>query len=195
MAILIYRRCLNVKKLFVVQSTCCLGGSINEWQLRFVTVIFNFGDTKCVKSFKKLALVVAGMGLSCAALADPVGLWKTYDLYNPSIATSLVKVTFENGAYVGRLQKVIRTGATSNVCLVSHCKGAYAGKDLTGVPVIWGFKPAGSNQYAGGVAYDIQNDKKYSATITESGNKLILTAGFKIMGKVVGKSTSWVRAN
>lgn len=145
--------------------------------------------------FKKSALTLVGLVLSGTALADPVGLWKTFDLNNPSIATSLVKVTFENGAYVGRLQKVIRAGATSNVCLKEACKGAYAGKDMSGAPVIWGFKSAGGNQYTGGVAYDLQNDKKYSATITDAGNRLILKAGYKVMGSVVGKSTTWVRVN
>ncbi|MGL4768445.1 MAG: DUF2147 domain-containing protein [Formosimonas sp.] len=143
----------------------------------------------------KNAIAVLGLTLSCAAYADPTGLWKTFDLDKPSQATSLVKVTFENGAYVGRLQKVIAAGATNNVCVATVCKGAYAGKDMSGAPVIWGFRAAGNNQYTGGVAHDLKNDKKYSATITETGNRLILKAGYSIMGSVVGRSTTWVRVN
>lgn len=136
-----------------------------------------------MKALAKLSLVVAGLGVSVAALADPAGTWRTID-DETGQAKSLVRITLENGKYVGRIQQLL---GGSNVC--TKCEGKLKNQDISGKTILWGLTPAGGNKYSGGRIMDPKNDRTYDATITDNGNTL--TVRGSIMG--IGRSQTWTR--
>lgn len=139
-----------------------------------------------MKFFTQLALIVSGVALSSAALADPVGTWRTID-DKTGQPKSLVKVSVEGGKYVGRIVKLL--GVDGNVC--SACTGKYANKDVTGVAIFWGVVAQGENKYGGGTIIDPKTGSTYDVSLTDNGKALVVR-GFKGVS-MLGRNQTWQR--
>lgn len=139
-----------------------------------------------MKVFTKIAFVASAVMFSAAALADPVGTWRTIDDQTGQ-PRSLVRVTIENGKYVGRVIKLLN--ADSNIC--TTCKGKYAGKDLSGVTVFWGVVAQGANKYGGGSIVDPKTGTVYSVSMNDNG-KTMVVRGYKGVS-LLGRNQTWQR--
>lgn len=121
----------------------------------------------------KTALIGAGFMLSMAAMADDlVGNWQTYENGQPK---AVVQITDNGGTYTG----VVISGNTEKA------------KAHVGKTVITGLKADGNGKYSGGRITDPVNNRTYSLTATQNGNTLNLKGGYKIAGKVIGRSQTW----
>jgi uncharacterized protein (DUF2147 family) len=138
-----------------------------------------------MKLFAKLGLITAGLTFSLAATADPVGTWRTID-DTTGKPKSLVKITLEDGKYVGRIVQLLNS-PSGNVC--SACEGKLKNQNLSGKTIIWGVKPEGGNKYGGGKIMDPKNDKTYTVSLTDNGNTLAVRGS--VMG--IGRTQTWYR--
>lgn len=139
-----------------------------------------------MKFLKQLALIISGAALSTTLLADPVGTWRTIDDQTGQ-PRSLVKISLEKDQYVGRIVKLLN--ADSNVCAM--CKHEYAGKDLSGVAVLWGVVAQGGNKYGGGSIIDPKTGSTYSVSLTDNG-KTMVVRGYKGVS-LLGRNQTWQR--
>ena len=121
----------------------------------------------------KVAVLSAGLALSAAAFADNlVGNWQTYEDGQPK---AVVKISENGGTFTG----VVVSGNTEKA------------KAHVGKTVITGLKANGGGKYSGGRITDPVSGKTYSLSATLNGNTLNLKGGYKVAGKVVGRSQTW----
>lgn len=120
----------------------------------------------------KTALFGVVMVSGVAMANDLAGTWQTYENGQPK---AVVQISENGGTYTG----VIISGNTEKA------------KAHVGKTVITGLKAAGGGKYSGGKITDPVNNKTYSLTATQNGNTLNLKGGYKVAGKVIGRSQTW----
>ncbi|MDO4441321.1 MAG: DUF2147 domain-containing protein [Moraxella sp.] len=118
------------------------------------------------------ALTLAGTAFA----ADPiVGNWHMIEDGQPK---AVVKISQSGSTFTG----VVTEGLTQKA------------KGYVNTPVIKGLKAQGGGKYGAGTITDPRNNKEYDMNATLSGNTLTIKGGYKIAGKVVGKTQVWKKA-
>lgn len=123
----------------------------------------------------KLTSLVAlgGLLLTTSAFADPIlGQWQMIEDGKPK---AIVTISKAGDSFTG----VVTKGITDKA------------KGYVNTTVIKGLKAQDKGKYGQGIIVDPRDGKEYSMTATLNGQKLTIKGGYKVMGKVVGKTQVW----
>ena len=142
----------------------------------------------------KAGLLATMLFTSAAALAQnnsPVGVWKTID-DETGKPKALVRITEENGALQGKIEKLFRGPNEDPNPKCGECKDSRKDQPLIGMTIVSGLKKDG-NEYTGGEILDPAKGKVYKskATLRDGGQKLEVR-GY-IGAPMFGRSQVWQR--
>lgn len=129
--------------------------------------------------------LLLAFALPALAQGSPVGIWRTVD-DETGQAKSTVRISVENGELVGRIVSLLPEG---RVC--SDCPGQYAGSNLRGVRVLWGFRQSG-DEWTGGRAYDPLKDKTYRGVVKVQRDGRLYLRGY-VGIRALGRTQYWDR--
>ena len=137
------------------------------------------------------SLLLAVLPLSAFAQeASPLGKWKTID-DETGKAKSIVEITrAPDGTLRGTVVEILSSDKGPNpIC--DKCKGANKDKPVKGMVILWGLKPDGDNEFAGGTILDPAKGKTYRS-------KMELQAGGAKLGvsgcvAFICREQVWVR--
>ena len=147
------------------------------------------------------ALALLAFALPTFAQGSPVGTWRTFEDGNPK---SIVRITESNGVLTGTIVNLLPNGRTCGDCVdtypndgpVAAMRGrALKGQNLQGLVILTGFSDSdGDGKYTGGKAFKPDEGKTYSGWMqVQPDGRLRLTGGYKILGRVIGKTQYWER--
>ena len=131
-------------------------------------------------------------GAAWAQNTSPIGLWKTIDDESGK-PKALVRITEENGALQGKIEKLFRGPNEDQNPKCGECKDSRKDQPLVGMTIVSGLKKDG-NDYTGGEILDPAKGKVYKskASLSDGGKK------FNVRGYVgmpmFGRSQVWMRA-
>ncbi|XYJ09895.1 DUF2147 domain-containing protein [Telluria sp. B2] len=142
----------------------------------------------------KASLIAAMLFTSAAAWAQnasPVGLWKTVD-DETGKPKALVRITEENGALQGKIEKLFREPNEEQNPKCVACSDSRKNQPIIGMTIVSGLKKDG-NEYTGGEILDPAKGKVYKskATLRDGGQKLEVR-GY-IGAPMFGRSQIWHR--
>ena len=105
-----------------------------------------------------LALPLVMVALSATA-QSPIGRWKTIDDETGRVK-SIVEITQgANGQLSGRVAQVLQSDRGPNPTC-DKCSGERKDQPITGMTILWGLRPDGS-EWSGGTILDPANGKTY----------------------------------
>lgn len=147
-----------------------------------------------MRTLFKAGLLATMMLTSAAALAQntsPVGLWKTID-DETGKPKALVRVTEENGALQGKIEKLFRGPNEDQNPKCTECTDSRKDQPIIGMTIVSGLKKDG-NDFSGGEILDPAKGKVYKskATLRDGGQKLEVR-GY-IGAPMFGRSQVWQR--
>ena len=147
-----------------------------------------------MRPLTKAGLLAAMLFASAAALAQntsPVGLWKTID-DETGKPKALVRITEENGALQGKIEKLFRGPNEEQNPTCVACTDSRKNQPIVGLTIVSGLKKDG-NEYTGGEILDPAKGKVYKskATLRDGGQKLEVR-GY-IGAPMFGRSQVWQR--
>jgi uncharacterized protein (DUF2147 family) len=146
-----------------------------------------------MRSFFQVAVLAAAMSLP-SAWADetsPVGLWKNVDDVTGK-PKAMIRITEEQGALVGRIEKLFRAPDMDQNPKCDKCDGARKDQPVIGMVFMSGLKKDG-NDYSGGEILDPDNGKIYRSKITLiDGGKKLSVRGY-VGVPMFGRSQVWLR--
>lgn len=136
-------------------------------------------------------LLAASSVWSQASMTDATGLWRTVDDKTGEVRGA-VRLFQNNGTIYGRIEQVIDPKAVNQVC--DKCSGDRHNKPILGLDVIRGVRPDGPGYWSGGEILDPEtgDDYRLSLRLDDGGKKLIVRGS--ILGGMIGRSQTWVRA-
>jgi uncharacterized protein (DUF2147 family) len=142
----------------------------------------------------KTGLLATMLFTSVAALAQntsPVGMWKTID-DETGKPKALVRITEENGALQGKIEKLFRGPNEEQNPVCNKCSDSRKNQPIVGMTIVSGLKKDG-NEYTGGEILDPAAGKVYKskATLRDGGQKLEVR-GY-IGAPMFGRSQVWQR--
>lgn len=146
---------------------------------------------KTSKLASKIAVTLAGMGLSMAALAaDPLAgtQWTTYD---GGVAKSVIRITENGGKLSGTIVKVVDPRAKGRTTC-DLCQGKYHNKSLVGAVIFSGLTPTGNGSYDNGTITDPENGKSYKMAATAQGASLDVRGYIGV--KALGRTQTWKKS-
>lgn len=126
-----------------------------------------------VKVFSMALLLVAG----AQAESGPVGLWKSID-EETGEPKSLVRITQENGALSGKIEKIFDPAKQDVTCQL--CEDDRKGKRVVGMTIIQNVKQTeGGPYWEGGTILDPQKGKTYRVRLApQDGGKKLQVRGY-----------------
>lgn len=129
-----------------------------------------------------------------AAQAQITGTWKTID-DETGKAKSYVTISEADGVYIGKVSKILTEGRQDAVC--KKCKGDQKNKPILGLQIIKNLKKVSDTKFAGGKITDPKKGKSYDLVILPSsdGKSLTVKGGYKVMGKMIGRTQKWYRVD
>ena len=138
--------------------------------------------------------LLATMMFTSAAWAQnnsAVGLWKTID-DETGKPKALVRITEENGALQGKIEKLFRGPNEEQNPKCGECKDSRKNQPLVGMTIVSGLKKDG-DEYTGGEILDPAKGKVYKskATLRDGGQRLEVR-GY-IGAPMFGRSQVWHR--
>ena len=138
--------------------------------------------------------LLATMMFTSAAWAQnnsAVGLWKTID-DETGKPKALVRITEENGALQGKIEKLFRGPNEEQNPKCGECKDSRKNQPLIGMTIVSGLKKDG-DEYTGGEILDPAKGKVYKskATLRDGGQRLEVR-GY-IGAPMFGRSQVWHR--
>ena len=145
-----------------------------------------------MRTLIKASLLTAMLFTSAAwAQNSPVGLWKTID-DETGKPKALVRVTEENGALQGKIEKLFRGPNEDQNPKCTECTDSRKNQPIIGMTIVSGLKKDG-NEYTGGEILDPAKGKVYKskATLRDGGQKLEVR-GY-IGAPMFGRSQVWQR--
>ncbi|MBP7065997.1 DUF2147 domain-containing protein [Ferrovibrio sp.] len=141
-----------------------------------------------------LMLTVSLLPLAAQATdpASPVGRWRTIDDDTKS-ERSIVEVTKVGDELQGRVLRIFYRPDEKPDPVCDLCEGARKDQPVIGMTFLWGLKPDGGNDWAGGAILDPKNGKIYNAklSLTEAGSQLRVR-GY-IGTPLLGRTQTWHR--
>ena len=137
-------------------------------------------------------LLVASSAWSQVSATNPAGLWHTVDDKTGEVRGA-VRLFENNGMIYGKIEQVIDPKATNQVC--SKCGGDRHNKPILGLDIIRGARPDGPGYWSGGDILDPETGEDYrvSLRLDDGGKKLVVRGS--ILGGMIGRSQTWVRAS
>ena len=149
--------------------------------------------------------VLALLAFAVPALAQsPVGTWRTID-DETGQPKSVVRVTQNSdGTLTGTIVRLLPEGRTCSDCVdrypndgpVASMRGrALKNQNLQGLVILSGFQDRdGDGKWEDGLAFNPADGKKYRGWLrVERDGRLRLTGGYKILGRIIGKTQYWER--
>lgn len=129
-----------------------------------------------------------------ATAQDVVGIWKTID-DETGKAKSYVKIYEKGGKYFGKVDKILTEDRQDAKC--TKCKDKRKNQPILGLSIIENLKKVESGKYADGKILDPESGKVYAltATVLDNGEKLKISGGYKVFGKIVGRTQTWHKVN
>lgn len=146
-----------------------------------------------MRSLFQVAVLAAAMSLPSAWADDasPVGLWKNVDDVTGK-PKAMIRITEEQGALVGRIEKLFRAPDMEQNPKCDKCEGARKDQPVVGMVFMSGLKKDGSD-YNGGEILDPDNGKVYRSKITLiDGGKKLSVRGY-VGVPMFGRSQVWLR--
>jgi uncharacterized protein (DUF2147 family) len=126
---------------------------------------------------------------SNAALASPVGRWKTVDDSTGKVK-SIVAIREENGKLYGTIEELFDPPVPHPTCYL--CTGDLKDRPLVGLQILSGFAQDG-DQWSGGQVLDPETGKIYRASIAlEDGGKKLRLHGYFLV-TLLGRTEHWLR--
>lgn len=140
-------------------------------------------------------LIVSLMPLPLLAAdpaAAPTGRWRTID-DETKAERSVVEITEVKGELQGRILSIFYRPDEKPDPLCEACEGERKNQPVIGMTFLWGLKPDGSNEWAGGAILDPKNGKIYNAkaSLTEAGSQMRVR-GY-IGTPLLGRTQIWLR--
>jgi uncharacterized protein (DUF2147 family) len=136
--------------------------------------------------------LAASSAWSQASLTNAIGLWRTVDDKTGEVRGA-VRLFESNGTIYGRIEKVIDPKAVNQVC--DKCSGDRHNKPILGLDVIRGVRPDGPGYWSGGEILDPETGDDYRVTLRlDDGGKKLIVRG-SILGGMIGRSQTWIRAS
>jgi uncharacterized protein (DUF2147 family) len=124
-----------------------------------------------------------------AEVVSPIGLWKTIDDATGN-AGALVRIYEKDGKLFGRIEKLFKAGAESQVC--TACKDDRKNQPIIGLIIIRNIEQEG-NAYAGGDVLDPDSGSVYRCKMhLEQGANRLIVRGY-IGFSFIGRSQTWQR--
>lgn len=143
-------------------------------------------------SLAAVFLLAASSAWSQASLTNAIGLWRTVDDKTGEVRGA-VRLFESNGTIYGRIERVIDPKAANQVC--DKCSGDRHNKPILGLDVIRGVRPDGPGYWSGGEILDPETGDDYRVTLRlDDGGKKLIVRG-SILGGMIGRSQTWVRAS
>ena len=131
--------------------------------------------------------------LSISLSQNITGVWKTID-DETGEEKSYVAISESNGTYTGKITKILNKDRQDAVC--EDCKDSRKDQPILGMTIINDLKKVSDDKYTGGKILDPQKGKEYDLTILPQGNnEIVIKGGYKVFGKMVGRSQTWYRVN
>ncbi len=146
-----------------------------------------------MRSFFQVAVLAAAMSTASAWASDasPVGLWKNVDDVTGK-PKAMIRITEENGALVGRIEKLFRAPDLDQNPKCDKCEGSNKDQPVIGMVFMSGLKKDGSD-FSGGEILDPDNGKVYRSKVTLiDGGKKLSVRGY-IGVPMFGRSQIWLR--
>ncbi len=145
----------------------------------------------------KTALLVLALTLAAApvraqgAMDSAMGLWRTVD-DKTGRERALVRIFEANGAFYGRIERLFDPAAAGRVC--DKCEDDRKGKPLVGLDIVRGLRRDGEGSWGRGEILDPESGSVYraSARLAEGGRQLVVRGS--VLGGLVGRSQTWLRA-
>ncbi len=141
-----------------------------------------------------LMLTVSLLPLAAQAAdpASPVGRWRTIDDDTKS-ERSIVEVTKVGDELQGRVLRIFYRPDEKPDPVCELCEGARKDQPVIGMTFLWGLKPDGGNDWAGGAILDPKNGKIYNAklSLTEAGSQLRVRGYIGTL--LLGRTQIWLR--
>lgn len=147
-----------------------------------------------MSNLSKAGLIAAMLFTSAAAWAQntsAVGLWKTVD-DETGKPKALVRITEENGALQGKIEKLFREPNEDQNPKCVACTDSRKNQPIVGMTIVSGLKKDG-NEYTGGEILDPAKGKVYKSKATlREGGKQLEVRGY-IGAPMFGRSQVWHR--
>jgi uncharacterized protein (DUF2147 family) len=126
-----------------------------------------------------------------AAAGTPVGVWRSIDDKTKQ-ERSIIRITEENGALKGVVEKLFDQPGDDPAHLCKECKDERKDKPIIGMTILWGLKKDGES-WGGGEILDPHNGKIYRCKITLSEDGKSLNVRGFIGISLIGRSQTWLR--
>jgi len=127
----------------------------------------------------------AATGPQAAAVASPIGRWKTIDDVTGK-AKSIVMIWEENGKLFGRVQNLLNPDPNIPNPTCRACSGDQKDKPVVGMRILWGLQKD-KDGWSGGTILDPESGKVYRCllSLAEGGTKLKVRGfiGFSLLGR------------
>ncbi|KRG68921.1 DUF2147 domain-containing protein [Pseudoxanthomonas dokdonensis] len=109
-----------------------------------------------------VALPMLAWSMTAAAANPAVGRWKTIDDKTGEVKSIVEIYSTTDGSLAGKVVEILKSDKGPNpVC--SDCSGDRKNKPIKGMVILWGLKPDGDNEWAGGIILDPANGKTYKS--------------------------------
>lgn len=140
------------------------------------------------KMICSLVFAVCYMSGAIAASESPVGTWTTYD-DKTGKKSAVVTIRDSGGVLSGVIDQIYPEPGETGMC--DKCPGAFKGKKLVGMRLLWDLKKEGANEWDGGSILDPRSGKIYKLKVTVDGDKLHVR-GYLGMS-LLGRTQTWLR--
>lgn len=129
--------------------------------------------------------------INFSAAQDISGVWKTID-DETGEAKSQVTIYQEDGKYFGKVTKILNKDRLDATC--EKCSDYRKDQPIQGMVIMNDLEKIDDSKYSNGKILDPNKGKVYDVTIVPvNEDELLLKGGYKIFGKMVGRSQTWYR--
>ena len=149
------------------------------------------GRTRALVVMVVSLAVLSSATIALAESPSPTGQWQTVSDVTGK-ATSIVRISLENGALVGMIEKLIREPGEDPNPLCTACPDEKRDQPVQGMTTLWGLEKDGAD-WNGGFILDPDNGKTYRSElrVTDGGEQLEVRGyiGFSLFGR----TQVWIR--
>ena len=138
---------------------------------------------------RSLAIILI-LFFSCQLSAQEVlGQWKTYDVFNKSVAESIVEIYTINDALYVKIIEILPEEHKDDLC--TNCTGKKKNKPILGLVILEGARYK-DGIWQGAKMINAKNGKKYGCHISLASKDLLKVRGF-VGYPIFGKTLYWTR--
>ena len=142
-----------------------------------------------VSTATSLALLTASVGF--AESLSPVGQWQTVSDVTGK-ATSIVRITLENGELAGIIETLIREPGQDPNPICTECPDEKKDQPVQGMTILWGLEQD-DEEWNGGFILDPDNGKTYRSELRVTGDGEKLEVRGYIGFSLFGRTQVWIR--